>query len=1054
MLKYKYSLNTSYNTKQIFLDDVYISPDLTFISGTTPATNSLQSESGVIVRSPYFPKDMTTEVKSRDIVKRNGYIMVPVTLQVQSATIRVGDDLQSIQVMYYVEHNGNTYYALTGTKVFTINSVEYTATDISTLEIMDKVYVEDNKVVVNNITYNVLINNNSQVSITDSIGQPYIFGDLWDVSNVTSASTFVEKLNFGDNFEESIKCNSINYYGHAPYIIYEGEKKYIEYIYNDSGDTIGYGITKDDSWVVDGVEYSSYTEAVSAAEMAGLTPLAVVKEPIYYVPNEEIDTGVDGEFNIYNKLNYIDENGNAYMDISGTTYIMYFEPSEIRDSGIICIETEVNNIPILLGDRIIIQSMENSAEVVVKYDEGGSGYTYFNGRRFDVIPNLCDSVNLGGNDFMLTVESANTESGITIASTEMYDGSKMYFEVSGDGETKIARKVEYVEDEWQYVYTVQYSGGGVVYAPSSAITVDEHDGVQIDQYRAIVRHKEVVTGVNYADEEDDDSEVDASYDYIITNTPLEYRLVVIDTVGNNKLLCVPEVNPYLYDDYAGGDVKYEVLDSIVGNDFIIKKRSNIFGNSDLYFDTWLKPAYDEMYYSGSGTSAYEVSNILTDLNFFERSSYFTLPITLSNDVSDKIEYQDLVISNYYPGEEDIAINKLVDMEKDMYTPFFVDSNGGSVNMVNRIDFNLHFRTRDLDTWKILEDEGVYNGSGDTTNPTTMNLGANYQYCNYFITDYYPYYNYARSGGTTNQNDSTYTFGPFSGDNFYQLTKNSDLLGFLWFTTDDVKLKKDKLSKSFLRLTFFDSKNPEKQNMLGTSTLYFDCDRYFDVLDRQYEKTDKSGTKYQYEFAAQSRQPNRTGNDSYNNQDKITINQTAGPGVMTECFKIPSGQTSGETSLYNLMVGESNLKLDSRITVEDRYHGSNSSEGFYAYILKAFANKTKKQTIYMKAEFFHAGVGVKIPMVIPTKYSQEVSAYTAISGEEWNEDVYKDFIGGYDLDSVFDRLYVPITIEYSRSERRFIYSIGEENNYLNAIADNYSMLNRTWSFNLFELKIKP
>ena len=280
------------------------------------------------------------------------------------------------------------------------------------------------------------------------------------------------------------------------------------------------------------------------------------------------------------------------------------------------------------------------------------------------------------------------------------------------------------------------------------------------------------------------------------------------------------------------------------------------------------------------------------------------------------------------------------------------------------------------------------------------------------------------------------------------------MGFLWFTTDDVKLKKDKLSKSFLRLTFFDSKNPEKQNMLGTSTLYFDCDRYFDVLDRQYEKTDKSGTKYQYEFAAQSRQPNRTGNDSYNNQDKITINQTAGLGVMTECFKIPSGQTSGETSLYNLMVGESNLKLDSRITVEDRYHGSNSSEGFYAYILKAFANKTKKQTIYMKAEFFHAGVGVKIPMVIPTKYSQEVSAYTAISGEEWNEDVYKDFIGGYDLDSVFDRLYVPITIEYSRSERRFIYSIGEENNYLNAIADNYSMLNRTWSFNLFELKIKP
>ena len=146
--------------------------------------------------------------------------------------------------------------------------------------------------------------------------------------------------------------------------------------------------------------------------------------------------------------------------------------------------------------------------------------------------------------------------------------------------------------------------------------------------------------------------------------------------------------------------------------------------------------------------------------------------------------------------------------------------------------------------------------------------------------------------------------------------------------------------------------------------------------------------------------------------------------------------NGTTNIDSLAVGEYQLKLDSRIVVSDRYENVfTSSEGFYAYILKEFADKKKEQTIYMKAEFFHAGIGVKIPMLIPTRKNDN-NEYVAIKNDEWTEDVYKEFISGYDLNSVFDRLYVPITIKYSEKHRKFIYFVGDEGCYSDVVGSRY------------------
>jgi len=48
------------------------------------------------------------------------------------------------------------------------------------------------------------------------------------------------------------------------------------------------------------------------------------------------------------------------------------------------------------------------------------------------------------------------------------------------------------------------------------------------------------------------------------------------------------------------------------------------------------------------------------------------------------------------------------------------------------------------------------------------------------------------------------------------------------------------------------------------------------------------------------------------------------------------------------------------------------------------------------------------------------------------------------------MYVPITIEYSQKERKFVYYIQYEGGYMDSVNKN----GREWMLNLFELKTKP
>ena len=1149
MLKLKYNIKTPSERREIVLDDMYVSPDLSVVSGTTAHDGSCVAGSKVTVRSSYFPSELTADIISVDVVRRNGYILAPVTLQVHRGYVRQEVSGETVVVeAQYCEYLGNTYYA-SSDGMFFIEGSGYTASN--SLVTVEKAvhYIEDGKVVIDGTEYNVFINNGCDATFTDSIGEVFIQPSSWEV-HATSGGTDVEKIVIGGNTPSVIGCKSARYYGHRGYIVYGDDKKYIQYFTDGQGNVTGAGV------IINGIEYSC-------------TDLLEIKD---YLPGQT--------YNIYDITDYYTGTSDRpCMTIDGVKYPIDFEAGEIENSGIICIETKNEYPQVLIDDRIVVKSLEFSRTAMVDTDDMGGRYVYLNRRRHDVISNLCDSVVMDGVEYPITYEYGPSNVSVgTIASALMGDGSTTWLQVDSmervlananvyvlseygvvngyikrtDGDfvsgstgyctglipvkpntyyflsnrvaseasqarircldanesnpmkvrnhngeesssgfyippqdspagwrsneqflippgaaylqiqltTQTATTITdrekqimleevgpdyvpdfeplpYIEgelvdsdnaqtvkrvyksgDNWTDAYTISLSGSTASYKPTEPYNVVHHDGILVGEQKLQVRRYE------YSTNDGTSAETYTSYEYVAINSMLEYGLRVINTVGSNRILCVPDVDTTLYGDRGIEWLTTEILSSIQGEDFVVQKRSNKFGQRDLYYDTWMTEASLHT----SGTSVYELADIKRNIRLFNTTPTFTIPMQLASNKSQKMAYDDLVRSLYCVEEDEKSINPLVDMEKDMYTPVFVS--GDDRIDVDAIVFNLHFRTRDLDTWKINVDEGTY-----TSSEQTVKLSANYQYCNWFVTDYYPFYDYTWYSSPT----QSYNAATFNPERFSTVIERSDLLGFMYFTTDDAKVGREKLRKSFLRLTFFDSKDPERQNMLGTSTIFLDCERYMNLLYSEHYN-------HHYEECYASRNPNRTQSGSGDSQTRLDVMNADinTPTVLTQAFNV----TGGTVTTADLYTGDGNVVLDSRIRVENRYNGEKPSEGFYAYILKAFADKTKPKTVYMKAEFFHAGLGIKIPMVLPTTQSGDTGSYSAVTS--WTRGIYDDFTNGVELNTVFDRMYVPITIEYSQKERKFVYYIQYEGGYMDSVNKN----GREWMLNLFELKTKP
>lgn len=224
---------------------------------------------------------------------------------------------------------------------------------------------------------------------------------------------------------------------------------------------------------------------------------------------------------------------------------------------------------------------------------------------------------------------------------------------------------------------------------------------------------------------------------------------------------------------------------------------------------------------------------------------------------------------------------------------------------------------------------------------------------------------------------------------------SDLLGYLGFSDDDVFYKKKKLENTFIRLSFYDTMDRRTQNLLYTSTIFVNSSKlYSDYVEN-------------VKFGVEKKSEREIGD----NEEEIQV--------------YPDEY---------VFVENARKRLCAEFSCGSRYSSEISSEGFYLYLFPGVLNGESAATIYMKVEFNHAKYGYTLPMLHTE--SNSVSGLKANYMKSGNGGTYVD------MTSLFNDLYIPITIKYDEERRRYTWEYEGSNAY----DDDILVLN------LFEPKI--
>lgn len=375
----------------------------------------------------------------------------------------------------------------------------------------------------------------------------------------------------------------------------------------------------------------------------------------------------------------------------------------------------------------------------------------------------------------------------------------------------------------------------------------------------------------------------------------------------------------------------------------------------------------------------------------------TVKLPIIQKFATDLYQDDAIRENFTDVEAKKAINKIVEMEKDVYHPVIWasvnDENHGYVkDEVYKIRFNLHFREHRGDDW-LAEADTYWNGI-NSENPDNLR----------FINGYF----------TTDK----------VGKEEYQ----SDLLTYLNFTDKDVRYQKNKLKKSFLRVMFFDSMNPTNQNMLAYYTIFMDSGSYFSKYARYietegYRIIGKSGT---FTGIKVDREPTKTSKrkdiDSNTDMDDVE-----------------------------------SVRLSSQFVVEDKYMSDASSEGFYLYLWKDNFPGTVPQDIYMKVEFNHAGYGRTIPFMMPFWDNKKWSSKKGIKTFEeiladWKNESGTD--GPYGIQQYLKYSYIHFKYKYDKlsKPKRHVYYLDDEFYGTDVKNGGVHFEDNAITINLYEAKI--
>lgn len=368
-----------------------------------------------------------------------------------------------------------------------------------------------------------------------------------------------------------------------------------------------------------------------------------------------------------------------------------------------------------------------------------------------------------------------------------------------------------------------------------------------------------------------------------------------------------------------------------------------------------------------------------------------------------------LMTDYLTDRRKKSINRITDMEKDVYHPVQWDNEKNKKkNDIYQIIFNLHFREHRYDDWNAAPDS-YWNGVIFDANENKFRLMNN-----------------------SNQEELGYNYFSYNKDD-WDRSNQSDLLCYLNFTNEDIRYQKSKLKKSFLRLLFFDSMNPADQNLLAYSTVFIDSGMLFSKYVRHYEGEGFSALNY--------------------NGDIVLPTSLDLNGIRINREPMVDGETYEEFK-DNL----EDVRLSSQLVIKDKYNSTTSSEGFYLYLWRDNDNGVIPSDLYMKVEFNHAGYGRTIPFMMPYEdkdgdnkgkiktFKEIVEDWSPIKKENENEDRYV----GYGIKRYLKYSYIHLKYQYDETDKRHVYYV--DSDLYKGTDESIYGIDNTMKFDLYEAKI--
>lgn len=349
-------------------------------------------------------------------------------------------------------------------------------------------------------------------------------------------------------------------------------------------------------------------------------------------------------------------------------------------------------------------------------------------------------------------------------------------------------------------------------------------------------------------------------------------------------------------------------------------------------------------------------------------------------------YKELDInSKFVKAETQKTITGFNDLEKDVYYPSI--NKNGVIELVSKIRINMHFRKHRGDDW-LVENGATWNGvytNGDRFSLMNASNNTNNGFFSYAISD---------------------------------REQQSDLLTYLGFTDADIKYRHNRLTKSFIRILFYDSTDIRKQNLLAYSTVFFDVNDLYSKYVRNVGNNDITYSKID------------TLMDENDTSKQNTFQNLTGSRVDREPYwELSSSRPTAVDDVEQ-------YRLSSQIVIKDKYNSTKSSEGFYLYLWKDNYMGEVEQDIYMRIEFNHAGYGRMIPFMLP--YDEErrkMKTFKEIATEDWrpyyegetDEESLTTY--SYDIGEYQKYSYIHFKYKFDRELNKHVYYL-DKNTYGN------------------------